>query len=387
MTGSRSTATTTAEIAIVGGGVAGLWLLNRLTLAGYDAVLLEAAELGGGQTVASQGMVHGGIKYALAGALNPASEAIAAMADRWRACLAGRGEIDLSGLEPLSRDYYLFAAAGTLGTLTSFFASRALRGRVDRVARSDYPAAFATGFDGNLYRLNDFVLDPQAMIERLAMPVRERIWQGRIERMSDDGTIVRLALEHAELTCSCAILTAGAGAAALLATLGATSIGMQRRPLHQVIVRHGLELPVYAHCLTGIKSPEPRLTITSHRDQGGWLWYLGGRIATTGVTRDHAEQVAFARSELDACVPWIDWREARIDTLSIDRAEPAQRTLLKPDTAFVARIGRVLVGWPTKLTLAPDLADRVLAQLDRPRGGEPARLNLPRPAVARPPWG
>ena len=41
---------TTVDVAIFGGGVAGLWLLNRLHREGYQALLLEADRLGAGQT-------------------------------------------------------------------------------------------------------------------------------------------------------------------------------------------------------------------------------------------------------------------------------------------------------------------------------------------------
>ncbi len=61
------------DIVILGGGIAGLWLLHRLRAAGYAAVLLEKSTLGDGQTIVSQGMIHGGMKYALAGALTGAS--------------------------------------------------------------------------------------------------------------------------------------------------------------------------------------------------------------------------------------------------------------------------------------------------------------------------
>ncbi|MEZ5480827.1 MAG: FAD-dependent oxidoreductase [Porticoccaceae bacterium] len=56
--------TINVDIAIIGGGIAGLWLLNRLVSAGYNAILFEQSALSGSdQTVASQGMIHGGIKY------------------------------------------------------------------------------------------------------------------------------------------------------------------------------------------------------------------------------------------------------------------------------------------------------------------------------------
>ena len=40
------------DIAILGGGVAGLWLLNRLRLNGYSVLLVDSQQLGSGQTLA-----------------------------------------------------------------------------------------------------------------------------------------------------------------------------------------------------------------------------------------------------------------------------------------------------------------------------------------------
>ncbi|WP_323150307.1 FAD-dependent oxidoreductase, partial [Pseudomonas oryzihabitans] len=57
------------DILIVGGGVAGLWLNARLRRAGYATVLVETGALGGGQSGKSQGIIHGGTKYALTGML------------------------------------------------------------------------------------------------------------------------------------------------------------------------------------------------------------------------------------------------------------------------------------------------------------------------------
>ncbi|NJK90693.1 MAG: FAD-dependent oxidoreductase [Blastochloris sp.] len=62
------------DVVILGGGVAGLWLLQRLRREGYSVALFENQCLGGEQTVASQGVIHGGLKYALNGVLNDASE-------------------------------------------------------------------------------------------------------------------------------------------------------------------------------------------------------------------------------------------------------------------------------------------------------------------------
>ena len=105
----NSDAVNKVDIAIIGGGIAGLWTLARLRNAGYQAILLEADSLGCVQTGASQGIIHGGTKYALTGKLTQSSQSIQEMPERWKACLAGTGEIDLSGAKKLSDHQYLWS--------------------------------------------------------------------------------------------------------------------------------------------------------------------------------------------------------------------------------------------------------------------------------------
>src|SRR5690349_15173678 len=90
------------DIAIFGGGVAGLWLLRRLKSAGYRPVLIEKNSLGAGQTLAAQGIIHAGLKYSLEGILSEHTQSLAAMPGIWKDCLAGRGELDLSSVKVLA---------------------------------------------------------------------------------------------------------------------------------------------------------------------------------------------------------------------------------------------------------------------------------------------
>lgn len=396
---------------LIGGGVAGLWLLNRLTAAGYRALLLERDALGSGQTLASQGMIHGGLKYALSGRLTPAAKAIADMPAHWARCLTGAGDVDLRTVTVRAHDYHLFAAPGTLGRLTTFFASRSLRGRMRRLRADEFPDGLRTpDFKGTVYALADPVLDVPSLLAALALPVAHLIYQADAGALFDPSTLApdgaRLHLGEHRIHAHRLILTAGAGTAGLLAALGLGAPRMQRRPLHQVVVRAPGLPPLHAHCLTGIRRAEPRLTITSHPDGHNWLWYLGGQIATDGVRQTRDELIDTARRELAACFPWRSWRDADIDTLMIDRAEPMQPDGARPDQAFAVATGPAgvcIVGWPVKLTLTPDLADRVLsllappsaglAPLNRPHAGpshdapsEPDALTLPRPLLGAEPW-
>jgi Glycerol-3-phosphate dehydrogenase len=113
------------DVLIVGAGVAGLWLNARLRRLGYSTVLVERASLGGEQTIKSQGIIHGGTKYALHGVLTGASEAISDMPRRWREAIEGNGELDLTSTRLLSDAHYLWSPGTLAGNLTSFFASKA----------------------------------------------------------------------------------------------------------------------------------------------------------------------------------------------------------------------------------------------------------------------
>ncbi|MNN84774.1 hypothetical protein D3C81_2019760 [compost metagenome] len=107
------------------------------------------------------------------------------------------------------------------------------------------------------------------------------------------------------------------------------------------------------------------------------------------MAREPAAQIAAAQKEIANLLPWVDQGQVRWATLRVDRAEPAQSGLVRPDNAFIADQQRLLVGWPTKLALAPDFADRVIASLeyaDIHPGHAPALPALPRPAVAAAPW-
>jgi glycine/D-amino acid oxidase-like deaminating enzyme len=364
--------TASLDAAIVGGGIAGAWALRLLQNKGYNAILLEADSIGCAQTLASQGMIHGGLKYALSGNVTGASEAIADMPRRWRACLDDADDVDLGGTRLLSSVYYMFAERTTLGRLTTFFASKALRGRIEKVASRDWPAEF-DGFNGVMYSLNDFVMDTTDLLARLTRGLEHRIFQltvGGDNLWSDAAGGYRLQLNDMTIHVKQLISCAGNGSKALLRAMAVDSIEMQQRPLKQVIVRPRHPVAMYAHCLTGITSNEPRLTITSHDSADGMIWYLGGQLATKGVDRTDPEQITAAIAELQTCVPWLDWQGAEYDILTVDRAEPKQNSGRKPDEAYVERAGDFIQCFPTKLTLAPDMGDRLLQLLDPP--GAPA---------------
>ncbi|MCI3907990.1 FAD-dependent oxidoreductase [Pseudomonas viridiflava] len=379
------------DVLIVGAGVAGLWLNARLRRQGFSTVLVESASLGGGQSLKSQGIIHGGAKYALHGALSGASEAIADMPRRWREALDGKGELDLSGVRLLSDAHYLWSPGTIAGNLTSFFASKAVRGRVDQVRGEQLPPALQhPKFKGKVYRLAELVVDVPSLINRLAELAGDSLLAGKqIEPLYEGDELVGLRVDGTDIHAQRIVLSAGGGNADLLKAVGISQPQMQRRPLHMVLVKGPTLKPLYAHCLGG--GTKPRITVTTHpAADGQWVWYLGGDLAEAdGVAREPEAQIAVARKELEALLPWVDLSQAQWATLRVDRAEPAQSGLVRPDNAFLDSQKRLMVGWPTKLALAPDFADRVLSVLSREGihpTPQPALANVPKPPIAVPVW-
>ncbi|MEE4373908.1 FAD-dependent oxidoreductase [Pseudomonas alliivorans] len=379
------------DVLIVGAGIAGLWLNARLRRQGFSTVLVESASLGGGQSLKSQGIIHGGAKYALHGALSGASEAIADMPRRWREALDGKGELDLSGVRLLSDAHYLWSPGTIAGNLTSFFASKAVRGRVDQVKGEQLPPALQhPKFKGKVYRLAELVVDVPSLINRLAELAGDSLLSGQqIEPLYEGDELIGLRVDGREIHAQRIVLSAGGGNADLLKAVGISQPQMQRRPLHMVLVKGPTLKPLYAHCLGG--GTKPRITVTTHpAADGQWVWYLGGDLAEAdGVAREPEAQIAVARKELEALLPWVDLSQAQWATLRVDRAEPAQSGLVRPDNAFLDSQQRLMVGWPTKLALAPDFADRVLSVLSREGihpTPQPALLNVPKPPIAVPVW-
>jgi glycine/D-amino acid oxidase-like deaminating enzyme len=382
------------DVAIIGGGIAGLWLLSRLRARGYGAVLIESERLGTGQTICSQGIIHGGAKYSLRGQVSESAKAVAEMPALWRRCLKGEGGVDLHGAALLAEHQYLWATRSPASRLVAFFASRLLRSRMEKVTAAgigagDYPPALRhPEFRGAVYRLDEPIIDIASVLSVLADRQREAIALCCGPAVpSGDGAITLRHPGRPTLVVrpACTVFTAGAGNAAL------PWAAMQLRPLHMVLARGpGLPGLLYAHCAGA--SEVPRLTVTTHYDATGRLiWYLGGGLAEEGVKRDRAEQIRAARRELAALLPWADWSRVEYSTLTVKRAEAWQSSGARPPGPSVFRDGRTLVAWPTKLSLTPLLVERVeqaLKSLDlRPK---PADLRLladwPRPEVAAYPW-
>lgn len=390
------TRTALCDTVIIGGGVAALWTANELRAAGQSVAVLTNTALGTGQTLAAQGVIHGGVKYAVAGKLTDSSEALAAMPGHWLAALHGEGPVDLRGAELLSDHQILWSLPNVVSQVVSFFGSKALRGRSAAIAREDYPAVFDTpDYKGRLFRIDEPVVDPVSVVRELARGVAGTTWEVDWEKnaklITDEDGISAIEISQTNgTTCRLEggnyVLAAGSGNGPLLAQLGIAEPRQQLRPLHQLVIRREGLPPFFSVCVgTG---PKPPVVVTTHRDSAGrTLWYVGGDLAEqAGVERGESDQIEAGRTFFSKWLPWIDLSEAEWFTCRVDRAEPLTGTGDRPPGAYCHRHGNVLVTWPTKLALAPALAEEVLLETVGDRSGGPVNLDLPRPGLGKPPW-
>ena len=387
--------TVAVDVVILGGGVAGLWLLNRLRQTNYNAILVESDALGTGQTRYAQGIIHGGTKYALTGKLTASSEAVSQMPGIWRDCVQGKGEIDLRAVKVLSPHQYMWSTTSLTSRMAGFFASHLMRSRTKSLAVDERPEIFRDpGFKGHVYRLDEPVLDTASIITALATPHLDAIVHATLETVTvnpDDSSLLTLKASDGtawQIDAKRVVLAAGEGNAGLLRAMGRESPAMQLRPLHMVMLRGGLPESLYAHCLGA--SVNPRITVTSHFDaKGEIVWYLGGQLSEDGVKRNDAEQIQAAQAELQDLMPWLNLSQTQWSTLHIDRAEPRQADGKRPETSFVEESRGVITSWPTKMALSPKLAADVMEHLQQNNivasGTQPLPA-WPEPAFAVLPW-
>ena len=370
------------DIVIIGAGIAGLWTFNRLKRLGYDVLLLESKAIGCGQTIASQGIIHSGLKYAFAGQINALAKSISAMPDLWREALRGEGPVDLSAAKVSASSQHLLIPKGAMGGLIKLVSKKALGGNVRDVPREDWDeSVVATGFKGSVIYMDEPVLDIPSVLEALSVPYRESI------RLIDVPNDPHGFLEHHGIKPKMIIHTAaGNNHPAAITNGDGTGLKTQARPLLMGMIKNA-PFPLYAHCVG--KSDKPVATITTHEMSDGKLvWYLGGGVAER-VKEANPQEVYDATTDMfKRYMPEIDTSSFEWAVLPIDRVEGKSDTQgWMPDTPTIHEAGNTLYCWPTKLTFAPMLSDMIVDKLNfEPSGQASDYSSLPPTPLCTTPW-
>ena len=364
------------DVLIYGGGIAGLWTLALLRHAGYSAMLLENSALGSGQTIQSQGIIHGGLKYALPGVGDRASaKAIREMPARWERSLEGLDTPDLSTATVHSRECLFWIPSGSrlgIKKLVSQIGLQLLRAKPREVPKAEWPNILSTS--SKVYAAPEPVLDTGSLLSALA--TANSGWVKLYEK--------NWPLVDAKVT----VLTAGSGNADLLQRFGHDPNIMQLRPLCMILLKGALPR-IYGHCVEGGKTA---LTITSHPWQGQIVWQIGGEIAERFANEtDYVRVRQGAVETLKSHFHSLDMHGLQVATYSALRAEAQKSQGRRPSGVHVKELTpNLIVAWPTKLALAPVLAEEILRMVSkttRPSGaGDMTPPDLPVPPIAPYPW-
>lgn len=359
------------DVLILGGGIAGLWILDRLRWDGWDAVLLEKDALGAGQSGHSQGILHGGGKYALLGDRGnlEAARSVARMPSVWAAALQGKeGGPDLRAAKVLADRCVLWLpkGAGLVSKVAGALLEHAglLEAKPVPLAEPDWPEALRGSAESAL-SVPEAVVDPMSVLSALANRHPGRVLKG--ERLPE-GWSARIT-----------VLAAGEANAGLA---GASGL-MQKRPLRAVMLRGKLPA-LNGHCVLGSKTA---LTVTGN----GGVWKLGGELSEQLASEEDPGRVrARVRETLGRCLPGLDLAGVETASFRVQRAERAQPGGRRPAGVFAGLVGQDrILAWPTKMVLAPALAEEVLglvrATLGKPEGDGEAPPLPPAP-LAPPPW-
>jgi glycerol-3-phosphate dehydrogenase len=319
------------DIIVFGGGIAGLWIGNALRRARYNLIIIEKDKLGAGQTLASQGMIHGGQKYALQSIVSLHAAAISKMPQRWQASFEGRGEVDLTSVQFLSEMQIMWPAGSLVSAAAVLAAVRVVNADCRKLKKADYPEALKQHkLPGPVYSLPEKVLDVRSLVLALARDLEGRILKGEITALTPDGEVT---VSGRSLRGRLIVFAAGTGNELALRMLGIGQRLSQRRPLRQIMIRP-LPYALFAHGIAA--SPHPRISVTSHPiGQGQYVWYLGGAVAEKGATMDAAAALRFAQKELSQIFPEIDWTGKDWATWYGDRAEPLDAKGRLPVGPFV----------------------------------------------------
>ena len=373
------------DTVIVGGGIAGLWTLAAASSRGFNCLLLERDALGCGQTLSSQGIIHGGSKYSLHGTMTQATATISDMPNVWTDALAGIGPVNLSDGKVHTQHQFLIPSASIDSKVLSFFGSKTMSSHTTRVAIHNAPDAYQhLNIKQSIFQLNEPVLAMDSVLHSLHKQFYDSIYQFNLqqEHLQETNEGFELQLSHEKIHCRNLLIACGNG----FSHLHFNQENMQQRPLHMLMAK-GKNLPaIYAHFIG--RSSSPLLTITSHpTDDGQTVWYLGGGIAENGIKLKPHEQQDKGRKLLSKVLPNMNFSDVAIDSFFINRAEPAQQGLLRPDDAYVNQHGNLLIGWPTKLALAPRFAEKAIALMSKDnRSTKVTSLALAKTTVAPYPW-
>lgn len=342
------------DIAIIGGGIAGLWLLNKLSKT-YNVVLIENEALGSGQSLASQGLILPRNQEVE----NKPGEDVYKI---WQDCLNGFGDVDLRTTEILSDQQSLVSQNSLVARFSNFVSH--LKYKYLTKQNSIQDIQFVDSLNaGQFYQLDAKVIDMRSLLESLAKHNMSDIYKADIqEYLHEDGQFKGLKLHHSgrhvELFADAFIFTAGNGNVRALRELGLKAPSTPAKDQTQIMIK-GMSFAL--HGLYTLKNGH-QVQVTAHgQADNSYVWYVSGQwLHQSGKTEKErikrikqAFKNSFPKSDFSKCL----WACQMSQTYQRDWKAAKRQKVFFTEKAAVA--------WPANLTTTPLLVGEIEAWLEK----------------------
>jgi len=130
-----------------------------------------------------------------------------------------------------------------------------------------------------------------------------------------------------------------------------------------IFAKPDININLFAHFIgKDNKNNKPFATITTHKNINNEnILYFGGQVAESEYIDTPKDiHINNLKKQIKTIFPKVNINNWQWDTIKINRAEASQEYNKMPDTSFAIKQNNIILGWPTKLTFAPDFADRIL---------------------------
>jgi glycine/D-amino acid oxidase-like deaminating enzyme len=356
------------DVAVYGGGVAGLWIASHLTFLGLNTVLFESNAIGAGQTIQSQGILHRGGKY-----VGENEKSLALSTESWSSALSGSGPVDLSKVKIFTKQQLLWMTNRKINKNGYLLrAALAIKGiGYFHEAINPDPTHILPKFERDAVTLNEPVLSVPSLLAELAKPIRGKLIRGHLQGFEESGqndkqdAVVHIGNQNYKVIASNHICAMGAANDRYVKQLKISNVETRLRPLKQIVLTG--ELPeFYGIGLSNLF--HPTIAIVSHPqpDAGKNAWYIGGHLADGANAQKTDEKIITELKRfLKDCGFEIEIPSLSAHTNYAVRAEASIRDRKNSSrTPVIGNRGNVFLVWPNKLTNTPSLANQLMPRLN-----------------------
>lgn len=267
------------DVVIIGGGIQGLLILDRLSAAGYACALVTEGDIGAGQTLHSHGFLNSG-----AGLWN--DELPRAAAALVHPDLRERGV-------PLRGDWVVLPPSALPNLPSAAIAA------LQALPLAHLPGGFSAVVGAGARALPDRSVCKRQVVERLLRGREERVIRGSIAgfRGRDPVSAVLVQPEGSaatvDLRTGVVVVAAGCGSKRLLRALGGASCQLERIK-HRLVHMLCLRAPSGALPATSVIALSLGLLLAAHDDGQDVTWYVSP-LAIGGPSSDDVPNDAAGR--------------------------------------------------------------------------------------------